>query len=275
MTNTAIFLDSTVQILRFIGSKDVKAKIRNRLSRYGISITSLVVRQEFKRRFLTDVRYVKTQLKANRFDVADTLRHINSKLSLPVNRRKLSISLDILASSAFEGTQIVDAGEKCYLLLSAWEANGLGLFDSSVGQVVQYSGCGCAKLSEIGPKFCTSAENCRIDDFITLRTENAQCLKQFLSGSHGAQKTNEILAAEAALERWLSSCGRPSDDNPCLSVGDLIISMESAGVPVFYTKNGRESQFFCKAQGQSMVILREEGEVHLDAADAVNWPAYS
>lgn len=137
---SAIFIDTSVQLLRFIGSKEIKTQIDGRLSGYGFSVTSLIVRQEFKRRFLTDVRYVRTALEKNGLDPTETLRYINAKLSSPHNRRKLSICLNILASTGFNGHNFSDMGEKCHLMLSSWEDFGLDLFDSSVGQVVKYSG---------------------------------------------------------------------------------------------------------------------------------------
>lgn len=272
---SAIFIDTSVQLLRFIGSKDIKAQINRMLSGYGFSVTSLVVRQEFKRRFLTDVRYVRTALEKNGFDPTTTLRYINAKLSSPHNRRKLSICLNILASTGFNGHDIPDMGEKCHLILSRWEDFGIDLFDSSVGQVVKYSGCGCGASPKIGPTKCSVIKTCKINDFIRSRPDQAKCILDFLNNATSPTKTAEIQKAEATLDRWLNSGTLPDKDNPCLTVGDLIIALESAGIPAFYTQNARESQFFCNAQEQTMIVQRNAGDEVRLAADRAQWPAYS
>ncbi|MFO0979694.1 MAG: hypothetical protein U0996_25065 [Planctomycetaceae bacterium] len=271
---TAIFLDTTIQIARFIGSRDVKAKINRRLSQFGFTVTGLVVRQEFKRRFLTDVRYVRNALRKNKFDTAETLRHINSKLGLPFNRRKLSICLDVFATAAFNGKPLTDAGEMFDLILSGWEQFGLRRFDESVGQVVQYSGCGCAKLDDTSATKCSSAKNCEIGTFISSMTENMRRILNVLSGLDHSLKSREISNAEARLTKWLGDTVTAKEDNPCLTVGDLVISMESQGIPVFYTKNARESQFLCRAQDQSMIVLREDDETVLDSRQNSSWPVF-
>ena len=98
---SAIFIDSSVQLLRFIGNSAVKAQIDRTLSGYGFTATSLVVRQEFKRRFLTDVRYVRDALLKNNRDCGETLRYINRKL--PANRRAESdATVDERAETAIQ-----------------------------------------------------------------------------------------------------------------------------------------------------------------------------
>ncbi len=271
----AIFIDTSVQLLRFIGSRDIKAQVNSRLSGYGFSVTSLVVRQEFKRRFLTDVRYVRTALEKNDFDPTETLRYINAKLSIPHNRRKLSICLNILASTGFNGHNFPDMGEKCHLMLSRWEEFGLDLFDASVGQVVMYSGCGCGVSTKLGPTKCGVIKTCKINDFIRSRQVQAECILNFLKSATSPTKTAEIQKAEATLDRWLLAGNLPDSDNPCLTVGDLVIALESDGIPAFYTQNARESQFFCNAQEQTMIVQREDGDEVRFAADRAHWPAYS
>ena len=46
----------------------------------------------------------------------------------------------------------------------------------------------------------------------------------------------------------------PISRDPCLTVGDLMIALESVGIPTFYTLNGAESLFFCLALRQVLVV---------------------
>jgi len=272
---SAIFIDSSVQLLRFIGNSAVKAQIDRTLSGYGFTVTSLVVRQEFKRRFLTDVRYVRDALLKNNRDCGETLRHINRKLGNPANRRKLSISLDVFATGSFKGHAIADAGEQFEMILNNWLDFGLDEFDSTVGHVVKFSGCGCGKLDRIGPKKCTTADNCEVDAFVDRLKTEAKGLREFLKSGTAFPKTKEIIKAEETLDDWLLHGKLPSLTNPCLTVGDLIIALESLGIPAFYTQNARESQHFCCAQEQTMVVHRDTGDETQLAADRKFWPAYT
>lgn len=267
--SSAIFIDTSVQILRFIGSRDIKAQVENQIRAHRFSVTSLVVRQEFKRRFLTDVRYVKNALEKNKLDPAETLRYVNRKLSSHVNRRKLSISLEILATAGFT------SGEEFHLLLSSWEDFGLDLFDDSVGQVVRYSGCGCGMSRDLGPTKCRTARNCAINSFLSTRAPEANAIYESLLNCISPPKTSEISKAEQYLDRWLNQNILPEADDPCLKVGDLLIALESNGIPVFYTQNARESQFFCKVQNQTMVVHRPGCDEIRASSDRDNWPTYT
>jgi hypothetical protein len=166
-------------------------------------------------------------------------------------------------------------GEKCHLLLSRWEDYGLDLFDSTVGQVVKYSGCGCGASTKLGPTKCSVINTCKINDFIRSRPNQAKCILDFLMKATSPSKTAEIQKAEAILDRWLNSGTLPDLDSPCLTVGDLIIALESYGIPAFYTQNARESQFFCSVQNQTMIVQRDSGDEVCLAADRDKWPAYT
>lgn len=272
---SAIFIDTSVQLLRFIGSSAVKGQINQTLSGYGLTVTSLVVRQEFKRRFLTDVRYVRDALVKNHLDCGETLRYINRKLSHPANRRKLSISLDVFATGTFNGHNVADAGEQFKLLLDTWLDFGLEEFDSTVGHVIKRSGCGCGKLDRIGPKKCTTAANCEVDAFIDCLKTEAEGLREFLKSETIFPKTSEISKAEKTLNDWLSDGKLPSTTNPCLTVGDMLIALESLGIPAFYTQNAKESQHFCCVQEQTMIVHRETGDETRLASARKSWPAYT
>ncbi len=49
---------------------------------------------------------------------------------MAINRRKLSICLNVLATVRFNGHDLPDSDEKCRLLVSRWEDFGLTLFDA-------------------------------------------------------------------------------------------------------------------------------------------------
>ena len=72
---TALFIDTSIQIARIVHSPAIKRIIRKRLKKYDIITSSLVVRQEFKRRLLKEADYLLKQLHyRNSFN--EVMRHI-------------------------------------------------------------------------------------------------------------------------------------------------------------------------------------------------------
>ena len=59
---TAIFLDTSIQIARIVHDKQTKERIKQRIAPYDLRVTSLVVRQEFRRRLLDEVVWCLNQL---------------------------------------------------------------------------------------------------------------------------------------------------------------------------------------------------------------------
>jgi hypothetical protein len=55
---TAVFLDTSIQIARFVHGPETKRRIRERIDQYDLSITGEVVKQEFKRRLLKEAQYL-------------------------------------------------------------------------------------------------------------------------------------------------------------------------------------------------------------------------
>src|SRR5438270_523591 len=60
--NQPIFLDTSILIARLVHSTEKKQSIERRLAKHSQKVTSLVVRQEFKRRLLREVEYLLRQV---------------------------------------------------------------------------------------------------------------------------------------------------------------------------------------------------------------------
>jgi hypothetical protein len=93
----------------------------------------------------------------------------------------------------------------------------------------------------------------------------------------GEESGLDPLILLAFIEEWESG-NRDSTValDPCLTVGDLLIALESAGVPCMFTMNSKESQHLCRALGQSLVV-RKPNPKHEDiycSADDEEWPAF-
>ncbi|MGH9855164.1 MAG: hypothetical protein ACREBD_35475, partial [Blastocatellia bacterium] len=89
-----VFLDTSIQIARWIREREMKDRIAGRIKQYDSSATSLVVRQEFKRRLLKEARYLLNQLN-HKGSLKKVQRHIVSILP-PQQQRKRNICLEML-----------------------------------------------------------------------------------------------------------------------------------------------------------------------------------
>jgi hypothetical protein len=69
---------------------------------------------------------------------------------------------------------------------------------------------------------------------------------------------------------------RACSQNPCLTVGDLLIALESAGVHHFFTLNSAESQHLCRAMEQTLVVrpIDPRKEDVVCDRNAPDWPPF-
>jgi hypothetical protein len=68
------------------------------------------------------------------------------------------------------------------------------------------------------------------------------------------KKSHEIKGAETLLAILLSQTERARELDLCLTAGDLLIALESAGISHFLTLNGMESQHYCKVLEQTLIV---------------------
>jgi hypothetical protein len=60
--------------------------------------------------------------------------------------------------------------------------------------------------------------------------------------------------AEEFIEKVLAGNTVSPSLNACLTVGDLMIALESVNFQHFYTMNKKESEHLCFALGQNMIV---------------------
>ena len=272
-SGTSIFLDTSVQIARMVHSPRTKDRIKRRISEFTATITSSVVKQEYKRRLLKEARYLLDQLN-KRKSFIEVYYHVERMPeSYPKLRRKRHICLQTLGH--FFGK--ADDSELCdrlKLYLHYLLTLGLDEFEDGVTQVVRGSQCGCSKIPvkerirfrryEIGTEKCSECRtSCGIVEFLVERRERLQAILRYLQALPEAKKTDEIRRIETFLSEVQDDPAAAVAKEPCLTVGDLLIALESIGTSTFYTLNGRESQHLCRPNGQDLIVcpvdpLREE-----------------
>lgn len=140
-----LFLDTSIQIARQVHGPQTKAAIKKRISQHAKHISSLVVRQEFKRRLLKEAAYLLNLL--HRYKSFDEVNQHVIQLFGRWHQRKRTLCLQTLAQ-VHEGSD-AERTERFRLYLRSLLVLGLRRFDQSVDEVRTDSGCGCAQQAII------------------------------------------------------------------------------------------------------------------------------
>lgn len=282
--NNPLFLDTSIMIARVVHSPEMKKRIAERTSQHSTVLTSLVVKQEFKRRLLREANYLLKQLSA-KGSYRKVRRHVLDVLTRR-HYRKQKICLETL-ETVFENSDDRELTERLRRYLRTLLRFGLSDFAASVDYVLWDSGCACSYFPvveksqylayDFGPDQCSKAgDNCGIVNFVLARKatmkEILKCLVEIPEGD----KSPELKKSESFIQSALTNPERARESDPCLTVGDLVIALESANVPAMYTLNCRESQHLCRALRQDMIAQSpnyNKDEVVCLAADK-EWPKF-
>ena len=282
---TALFLDTTIQIARIVHSPEQKKRIAERLAKYDITATGLVVRQEFRRRLLKDARYLLGLLE-EKGSVTKVARHVLDRLVHPGLQRKRTICLELLQTVEEDDTE-GDKTKRVRLFLRNLLKHGLRSFDDSVGHLEESSGCACGQQPirevvryrkyDFGTDKCSKVgSDCGIRRFLEDHKSDLEKVQERLKALPASGKSKELLEAERFINAFLADSSNVEARNPCLAVGDLLIAMESVGIPSFYTMNGKESQHLCRALAQELIVRKQYPALEdvVCPAFARTWPPF-
>lgn len=279
-----VFLDTSIMIARVIHAPETKHRIADRVNSFDTSLTSLVVKQEFRRRLLNEAQYLLDQLNKKE-SYEKVLRHITDFLP-PQQYRKRNICLQMLLT-VFEEADDSELTDRAKRYMRQLLQHGLKEFDNSVSQVLWDSGCACSqhpvkeripyKRYEFGPNECSkTGDACGVVEFLRTRGREMRCVLDKLKSLPETKKSDELKRTESFIEKVLDDPVSAQKLDTCLKVGDLMIAMESVGISVFYTLNSKESQHLCRALGQTLIVRRKNPE-HEDvvcSSEDENWPEF-
>jgi hypothetical protein len=283
MTNE-IFLDTSVVIRSDLGTKEIKQRISERVRNYDGTVTGLVVRQEYKRRLLAEAQYLLRQLHEKK-SLAALHDHVLNVLP-PQQERKRKISLGLIAKF-FPNAEEPERTERFARTLRTLLRVGLQQFDETFDRIVWHSGCSCAKFPvtevvpykryDLGPTKCSkTGGTCGITDFLKSRKVECNAILRRLKELAIEKKSKQLQSIERLLEKVLEDPSNAPNLDPCLTVGDLVIALESVGIRTFYTLNSKESQHLCRALNQDLIIRpndptkEEHSHLHTDSV----WAEY-
>ena len=275
----AVFLDTSIMIARFVHSPELKRRISDRLSEFKFVTTSLVVRYEFRRRLLKEALYLLKQL--DRLgSLVKLQRHVHDVLPQQQDRKR-RICLQTI-TAIFEADDDESQTERARLFLRSLLAGGLEEFDELVDHVIEASGCACGKVAvrqkksgnfDVGEDKCSKLPaECQINQFFGSNHKAIEKIHEHLTEVGVANCSGELKKTIQLIQQLEGEVDL-RQENPCLTVGDLVIALESQNVPTFDTLNSRESKRLCRALNQTMIV-RKPNPAHDDivcARDETSW----
>jgi len=277
-----LFLDTTIVISSLIGAPTTRKRISERLSSAKPCL-GLIVFQEFKRRHLKELAY----LHRVSCDV-QSIQEVNRRIEKlpPQQQRKARICQQVV-NTIDEQADDKDRLER--LRLYCLEMLRYGWADVlKRWYLVPFSRCACARYPiqerkngqfQFGSDMCSKTGNeCGIVEFLESKRSLIEKIMEYLgstpSGTNQGEKSAELQRAEEFIREFLVSSSAVRSKNPCSTVGDLLIALESADVPNFYTKNAKESQHLCRVLGQTLVVLKSNDEEVICDKNEPQWPKF-
>lgn len=270
-TKRTVFIDTSIAIARTVHDSSVKSRIQARLDSYDEAVTGLVVKQEYKRRLLKEALYLLNQFN-DKGSYQAVIRHVINYLPHQQGRKK-QICLQMLTNN-FPMASDRELTERAMRYLRTLLRTGLTDFMDSVDQVYWQSGCACSnqpirerikyKRYDFGSDDCVKiADKCGILNFFKTYPDEVRAILALLKSLPASSKSEELKNAEKFIEDYTADPDSIYSMNPCLTVGDLVIALESIGVENFYTLNSKESQHLCRALEQNLIV-RPVNPVHED-----------
>lgn len=258
---TAIFPDTSIHIARFLREPQMKEAINRRLASYDIIISSPVVIQEFKRRVIHEAVYLMNLLNA-KGSYEKVKRHVLNVLPEQQNRKR-NICLNMLEEIFHTGTDDAELTERAKSYLRTLIKFGVKKLRTQIGHIVGGTGCYLStcpvkekipyKHYELGSKKCSNVcIQCPIVSFLKEKSELCNQMSQCLSSI--SNKTKELESALKFLQDFLSNPDSIHQKDPCYTVGDILIALESHGIPDFYTMNYKESNVYCDILKQKLIV---------------------
>ena len=235
-------------------------------------VSGLVVRQELKRRLLRDASYLYDQL-VMKEGFEETQHYLNRLRQHPFHGNKAGICLALMAN--ITGSDDDDKTDRLKTKLRTLIMTCLSNFDSWLDQMERGSGCRCAVIDpverkrsgrvtfELGENKCGDDSLCQVNLFLVMMSGPMDAIRAHLASAAETPSRKQLQAILSFLQAASDPGFNATDLNPCLTVGDLVIALESvaADCDEMYTMNHRDSRALCAALGQNLRILSHDPAV--------------
>ena len=259
-----VFVDTSIQVARLLREPEMKARIKTWLSQYKLKISSTVALQEFKRRVLRDLFYLLTKLNQTK-SYRKALNYITSVLpSFYARKRQICL---LALHNIMPGASDEELTERARLYLRTLLVTGEKRFRSDFDSILEGINCYWAKTPvreirryatyDFGDTKCSKSRGlCQVGTSLGAKLATCRRLHRFLENLPAKRQTAELAKAQGFLRKVVNAANLENiqEEEPCLAVGDLLIALESEGIPDFYTMNFKESQAFCDFLDQALAV---------------------
>jgi hypothetical protein len=262
----AVFVDTSIHIARALRAPAMRNRIESWLARYSLRISGSIARVEFRNRVLRDIDYLLTKLNQTR-SYGATLRYVHEVLPRAMERKRricvFALHRLLPGSAPRSDAELTERARRYCRLLLVFGETGLS---TSIDRFE--AGVGCRQATEsiqerrpyrsyVFPHRACARPSLPCGIANALGQEMDLC-RRLLAGLRlvpPEQVTTELLRSRDFLERVVEHDGVDMEAvNPCTTVGDLLLAIESAGVSDVYTMNWRESRFFCDVLDQDVAV---------------------
>jgi hypothetical protein len=260
----AVFVDTSIHIARTLRDPAMKERIESWLARYSLRISGSIAKVEFRNRVLRDLDYLLIKLNQTK-SYAATLRYVHEVLPRQMERKRricvFALHQVLPADTPRSDAELTERARRyCRLLL----AYGETALSTSVDRFK--TGVACRQATEsvqerrpyksyVFPHRDCARSPCGIGNALAQEADLCRRLLAALRLVPHEQLTTELVRSRDFLERVVEHGGVDIEAaNPCTSVGDLLLAIESAGIGDFYTMNWRESRFFCAVLDQDVAV---------------------
>jgi hypothetical protein len=235
-------------------------------------VSSLVVRQEIKRRLLGDAAYLHSLLvKYNNYE--ETNYHLIRLSGNPYHGNRARICQGLLLSVQ-TGTDS-DKVDRLKARLRRFILTTLATFDSWLDQLERSSGCVCSQIDprevhknnkmsfDLGAAKCDQVQSCPIGDFLTQSAESCKLISDHLSTELETNPRQQLADILTFLAKTNSSGFSATQENPCYTVADLLLTLEAIASKCdsIYSMNYKDFRVLCKAVDLTFRHLSHDPEV--------------
>jgi len=255
----AIFLETSLQILRHFHHPDIRAKAQQIINNFPMKLSSTYVRMEYFYSIIQDLVYL--------YDLSKRLTNIGEIHyrieKLPnIQRRKLNRTLECLATFFYDaGTDTSDISIKLQSWLRQTIDDAFDCFNESVDFIYDETGCAKARmpLQKNGDTYlpfgrCKVAnKQCKIDEFFQNHLQEFHSLFEALQKMPQQEKDEELIRMEKILERAIKYPQNMLDYQNCRKCGDTIISIECPSKAILFTLNTEHYKIINSVIGRRLI----------------------
>ena len=261
MHKEAVYLETSIQILRRFHSPDARVEAGKIIKQFPITLSSTYVRMEYFYSIIRDLIYL--------YDISKRINNFGEiyyrieKLP-PIQRRKLNRVLEGIGSFFIDQDgDTLDLNEKLQSWLRQTIDDALVCFNESVDSICDETSCAKARVAprKNGETYLpferckVSNKQCKIDEFFEKHLGEFKSILDMLNKITPGEKDDELKRMEGVLEKAINYPKNMLDYKNCRKCGDAIISIECPTKAALFTLNTKHYQLINSVVGKQLINI--------------------